>query len=166
MGQGRPAEAPERGRLKWPDSPFVISVAIICHVDIAMPTDTPSRFVVLRHNMPAAVARSSHWDFMLEVAEHRCTWALESEPATQRLIAARPLADHRLHYLDYEGPISGNRGEVSRWDAGHYAIEQEQDGELTVRLMGGKLIGRATLSRQRPDDHLWTFSFVADSESA
>ncbi len=29
MGQGRPSEAPERGRSKWPDSPFVISVAIM-----------------------------------------------------------------------------------------------------------------------------------------
>jgi hypothetical protein len=132
-----------------------------------MPTDTLSRFVALRHILPDADPRSSHWDFMLEVAGSLRTWALDAEPGVGTSIAAQALPDHRLHYLDYEGPISAGRGTVSRWDAGLFAIEQQHDGELTVRLMGGKLNGRATLSRQRPkEDHLWTFSFVADSNFA
>jgi hypothetical protein len=125
-----------------------------------------SRFVILTHTLPAGDPRPAHWDFMLEMAAVLRTWALASEPGREAPIAAQALADHRLHYLDYEGPISADRGEVSRWDSGQYSIESEQPGELVVRLLGSRLRGRATLRREDAENQRWRFSFVADSNSA
>ena len=47
-----------------------------------------------------------------------------------RCVATR-LPDHRLAYLEYEGPVSGNRGVVRRIDSGKYEI----DGN-TIRFQG------------------------------
>ena len=37
-------------------------------------------------------------------------------------LAAERLRDHRRHYLDYEGTVSGNRGVVHRWASGHFSV--------------------------------------------
>jgi hypothetical protein len=124
------------------------------------------RYVILRHEMPAGAERASHWDLMLERAGVLRTWALEAEPGEHRTIPALALPDHRLDYLTYEGPVSGGRGDVRRYDEGHYAIEQEGAGRLVVRLEGRRLQGQATLTADAPLDQRWTFSFVADSRSA
>ena len=63
------------------------------------------------------------------------TWALDQVPhdwrelnLNQELLAksnsveALRIADHRLAYLEYEGPVSGNRGCVRRLDAGQYRV--------------------------------------------
>ena len=46
------------------------------------------------------------------------TWACREPPQAGVEIPCEALADHRLAYLDYEGPISGGRGSVTRWDRG------------------------------------------------
>jgi hypothetical protein len=38
------------------------------------------------------------------------------------------LADHRLAYLDYQGPISGRRGRVTRVASGTYVPGRHADG--------------------------------------
>jgi len=103
------------------------------------------RFVVLTHDHP-----SLHWDFMLESADRLRTWRLAGPPDAGSPIAAEPLPDHRLHYLDYEGPVGGNRGEVHRWDRGEYVHVKETPTRIEVRLTGAKLVGTAVL--QRDDD--------------
>ena len=65
------------------------------------------RFVILRHELPDPRRRGVHWDFMLEHAGVLRTWALAEEPAPNKPISAEALADHRLAYLNYEGPVSG-----------------------------------------------------------
>ena len=70
--------------------------------------------------MPEGSASPLHWDSMLETDGVLRTWALPAEPAKDHEMIAEALADHRLAYLDYEGPISGDRGEVRRWDAGEW----------------------------------------------
>ena len=134
------------------------------------------RFVVLRHDTPAG----PHWDFMLELAGSLRTWALQDEPTTTRPIAARGLPDHRLVYLDYEGPVSGDRGPVSgdrgpvsgdrgtvsQYDAGTFDAVEFKDDLVVVRLAGRKLIGRAMLeiaadSSATPDDN-WQFRFTPE----
>ena len=40
--------------------------------------------------------------------------SLSEPPPVGVEIECRLLADHRLAYLDYEGPISGGRGSVAR----------------------------------------------------
>jgi len=122
------------------------------------------RFVILRHECPPGSPRPTHWDFMLQCGEVLRTWALPVEPTAGATMTAAALPDHRLDYLDYEGPLTHDRGTVARVDAGSYEIERESDAELVVRLDGAKLVGRATLVRQPilPSDgaaQCWTVSF-------
>ena len=79
--------------------------------------DRASRFVVLFHRLPPSAGRASHWDWMIEEGDALATWALVQWP-DGRGVPARRLADHRRHYLTYEGPVSGNRGTVRRVLAG------------------------------------------------
>ncbi len=72
---------------------------------------------------------------MLEVGPALQTWALRRVPIdwqsldlSQELLAAsnsveaERIADHRLAYLEYEGPVRGDRGHVRRLDAGEYRV--------------------------------------------
>jgi hypothetical protein len=117
------------------------------------------RYVILRHELPPGDVRGLHWDLMLELGEVLRTWALDAEPLTLPVIASRELPDHRLAYLDYEGPISGNRGSVTRWDAGEFWIESALQDEIKLVLSGGRLDGSLTLARQPGDGHSWRVSF-------
>jgi hypothetical protein len=100
------------------------------------------RFVVLTHDHP-----SLHWDLMLEQGDSLRTWRLVRPPDTANPIDAEGLADHRVAYLDYEGPVSGGRGTVERWDEGTYEAVESTDNRVVVRLVGRKLDGLATLDR-------------------
>ena len=110
-----------------------------------------NRFVVLQH-----AHRGVHWDFMLQHGDALRTWALEGPPDAPRPIAAKPLADHRLAYLDYEGPLSGDRGSVSRWDAGTYELVEETPEAVQVRLLGQRLEGAFELVLEGAHGG-WTF---------
>ena len=63
------------------------------------------RFTILEHDHPHL-----HWDLLLDAGDALRTWRLLSPPACLQWIAAEQLPDHRRLYLDYEGPVSGNRG--------------------------------------------------------
>ena len=114
------------------------------------------RFVILRHDSPQGV----HFDFMLEAGGVLKTWALPQPPQAGVEIECNALGDHRLAYLDYEGPISGERGAVTRWDRGNYTIERQSDAEWTVELAGETLKGQATLLRSTEDPKRWRFSLA------
>ncbi len=72
-------------------------------------------------------------------------WRLLAEPAADVAIAAEALPDHRPVYLDYEGPVSGDRGTVARWDTGEYAGELD-GAKLSLTLKGRRLKGNASLA--------------------
>ena len=114
------------------------------------------QFVILRHETSTGV----HFDFMLEFGGALKTWSLPQTPDSGVEMACEALGDHRLAYLDYEGPVSGDRGSVTRWDRGAYAIERQSDAEWVVELAGEKLVGKATLSRLASDSKRWQFSFA------
>lgn len=84
---------------------------------------------------------------MLERDGVLMTWRLAELPVASAPLAATPLADHRVAYLDYEGPVSGDRGEVRRVDAGEYLLVSESATELQVELHGALLKWRGSLSR-------------------
>ena len=71
------------------------------------------RFAILTHDHPFP-----HWDLLLEAGETCRTWRLLANPDSEGPIPAEILPDHRVFYLDYEGPVSGNRGTVLQWDSG------------------------------------------------
>ena len=117
------------------------------------------RFVVLRHELPTGPRAGVHWDLMLERDGVLRTWALAEEPRPNCEISAEPLGEHRLDYLEYEGPVSGNRGSVSRWDAGEYEAQSESAEEIVVRLRGAKLRGTVRLRRQGGGQKAWLFDY-------
>lgn len=119
------------------------------------------RYVILRHELPPGTARPVHWDLMLEAGPDLRTWALAEPPAAGQAIRAEPLPAHRLAYLAYEGPVSGERGTVTGWDAGTFAWQHVSDNEVLVRLHGRRLCGVARLRRAAADSPHWEFLFTA-----
>ena len=76
-----------------------------------------------------------HFDLMLErdagsdLETFRITrWPI-AEPA-----AIVPLGDHRRAYLDYQGPVSGNRGTVTRVEKGRCSRAAGDDGAQKLTL--------------------------------
>jgi hypothetical protein len=108
-----------------------------------------SRYVILDHDHPFL-----HFDVMLEVGGILRTWRLFGDPLSATAIAAETVGDHRIEYLDYEGPISGNRGRVVRWDSGFYEIVHNSPTELTLALTGARCRGKAII---HCDNRTWRF---------
>ncbi|MCA9114415.1 MAG: hypothetical protein KDA79_04975 [Planctomycetaceae bacterium] len=110
------------------------------------------RFALLLHDWPVP-----HRDLLLEQGETALTWRLplqaddseraapESEIGQPAALPAEQIAPHRLHYLTWEGPVSGGRGEVKQLDSGPWQLVAEADGELVFDLGGNVLSGRFRL---------------------
>lgn len=98
------------------------------------------RFVILEHDHP-----HRHWDFMLESSSVLRTWRLAHPPETAAAIPADALGDHRMAYLDYEGPVSGGRGTVARWDSGTFTWVADGPKEVIVDLEGRRFRGRVSV---------------------
>jgi hypothetical protein len=96
---------------------------------------------------------------MLELGPMLRTWALSEEPQAGAEIQANVLADHRARYLEYEGPISGDRGTVSRWDWGEFTLVADTPEKVVVQLCGGRLNGTATVRAEIVGSHRWIFDF-------
>jgi hypothetical protein len=112
------------------------------------------RFILLEHDYP-----TTHWDLMLEIGSVLRTWRLASPPRPGDTIEATAISDHRLMYLDYEGPISGNRGRVVRWDRGTFTTQEWREERIVVALEGERLYG--TLTLEHGEDAGWRTSFQA-----
>jgi hypothetical protein len=113
------------------------------------------RFVILEH-----VWNGVHWDFMIEQGSGLRTWAIDAPIVTGADLPARWLPDHRLAYLDYEGPVSGERGWVRRIDRGTYRILEHSEARLRLALWGCQLVGEVVLNRSRDEStgsESWTF---------
>jgi hypothetical protein len=111
------------------------------------------RFVVLHH----ALADGEHWDLMLERGEVLVTWQLDAAPGEVATgpARARRIGDHRKAYLDYEGPVSRNRGEVRRVDEGTWRLEQAAADEWRIHLRGRVLRGAFVLRCAEPAVNVW-----------
>ena len=88
------------------------------------------RFVILAHDWP-----TPHFDLLLEVGSVLRAWRLSTAPLGP--VWAEPNFDHRLIYLEFEGPLTDDRGTVTRWDSGFYEGEPGQ----RVRFDGSKIRG-------------------------
>ncbi len=119
------------------------------------------RFVILEHDHPTL-----HWDLMLENVQALRTWRLEAPPRDGEAISATAIFDHRLFYLDYEGPISG-RGRVSRWEHGTFTGQVQDESPILVQLQGEHLQGVLRLEQIEGDS--WRCEFhgqeIRDHES-
>ena len=136
------------------------------------------RFVLLYHDCPPEYVRASHWDLMFEVGDSLRTLALRALPknwhaahlqtatafpaspalATENSVSAEPLGDHRREYLRYEGPLSDQRGRVSRIDAGTFKTLAQSEGRWQIKLAGHYIRGAITLTAGAADTKQWTLT--------
>ena len=95
----------------------------------------PLRYVVLRHEG----VDDAHFDLMFETtpASDLATWRADQWPLTDQTTFT-PLRPHRRAYLQYEGPISGDRGTVHRIHSGTHEVVENGASELVVRLESGE----------------------------
>lgn len=104
-----------------------------------MPGTYPT--VLLRHSLPDGC---QHFDWMLARDDFGplLTFRLAEDISLgrKRFIGPR-LPDHRRRYLEYEGPVSGDRGRVDRVAAGHCEILLEGPDEIRIRIVLGSLSG-------------------------
>lgn len=129
----------------WASFGLFANPAIVRQIQklVDRPFPEAGRFVILLHEMPANSDRLSHWDLLLEAPEGLLCWELPIQNLEEiihnfngrRDISARRLPDHRSAYLEYEGPIAGNRGQVSRIESGQYCLTKADLG-MTIELSG------------------------------
>jgi len=101
---------------------------------------------------------AAHFDLMLECGEGLATWQFSQNPMAADAstecfdpIPCRRLADHRKAYLDYEGPVSGGRGQVRRVDGGVCELSETEDDRWVLYVKEsreGGLRGRFELVRE------------------
>jgi hypothetical protein len=107
---------------------------------------TPLRFVVLHHTgVP-----QPHFDLMIEASAGGVlmTWRCDEWPIVNETNLTR-LGEHRREYLEYQGPLSGDRGQVTRVAGGTCDVQWLTAHQLNVKFP------RASLHVQRLDDDHW-----------
>ncbi len=119
-----------------------------------MPT---ARYAILHHQAPDG----EHWDLMLQDGAVLATWRLPAEPVSPAGLPmdAVRLGDHRMAYLDYEGPVSRDRGTVARVDAGTCRVIRRRETCWEFELVGGRLAGGFALVRD-PERNAWRLRSV------
>jgi len=132
------------------------------------------RFVLLLHDCPGDKPRPTHCDLMFETGESLATWALSMLPqdwrglmdapqiqlALSNQVAAERLPNHRKAYLEYEGPVSGDRGSVRRLDTGTYSTASSP---YEFAINGNMLRGTILLQPPTETNGTWQLSFAAAS---
>ncbi|MFL5243014.1 MAG: DNA polymerase ligase N-terminal domain-containing protein [Gemmataceae bacterium] len=113
------------------------------------------RFVILEHDHPYL-----HWDLMLQAGNVLRTWRLDAPPRPGQVISATALEDHRIDYLEYEGPVSNDRGIVKRWDGGTYEGALDKNEATAVTVQGKRLAGMLQIRRR---DDAWTVQYTAEA---
>jgi len=103
------------------------------------------RFTVLHHELPAVSGRRSHWDLLLErPQEGLLTFEVPSPPSDwDNPILVQQLPVHRLLYLDYEGPVPGDRGHVTRVLDGFVCWQERSESRLRATLHFTKVLAYA-----------------------
>jgi DNA polymerase Ligase (LigD) len=115
--------------------------------------DTERRFAILEHDYP-----HPHLDLLLENGEAALTWRLPVDWPHGLTLNATQLPDHRLHYLTYSGPVSGNRGNVTPRDRGRIVSLILTPDEVTAHLHGIQFQGTLSLTRISADN--WTATWT------
>ncbi len=125
--------------------------------DAALRPSPTALFAVLQHQQ----SHYTHWDLLLELParELLATFRVDHPPdtwATAGVLTIQALPDHRRIYLDYEGPISGDRGTVIRYDRGTLHLVQYTPTHIAVEITGALLHGRLNLHAADPATNRWS----------
>jgi len=109
------------------------------------------RYVILEHT--GHPGKADHFDLMLEHEGVLKTWtldrgALSPGPAVEGF-------DHRLVYLEHEGPVFGDRGRVRRVKGGEFTVETWKKNRLIIVVEEVRII----LTTSRPGEGAeWTLA--------
>lgn len=144
-----------RGRVNILEADMLLPTRPILQASLSARIDSVSEpqqsFVVLYHVSPA----DEHWDLMIETGQVLATWRLMSHPRELAVAGARircrRISDHRRDYLEYEGPLSGNRGDVTRVDRGECSIHDKSLNGWVVEFSGEILRGEYLIDALQPD---------------
>lgn len=100
---------------------------------------SPTPFVVLRHEEPGG---GHHFDWLIarepappSGARVLLAFRCPLPPGGASIIDATRMADHRAHYLTYEGPLSEGRGEVRRVMRGLAQLEEADERTIELGLI-------------------------------
>lgn len=110
------------------------------------------RFVILRHDHPFL-----HWDLLLEEDTSARSWRLLRELCCGEPIAAEPLPPHRFLYLEYEGPVTGDRGTVRRVLSGSYTVVESLAERIHVQFTHNAVLASGRLHILSDGRQFWTF---------
>jgi len=121
------------------------------------------RFVVQHH----LLADSHHWDLMFERGGVLATWR---SPCPLSEISAAPVAieqigEHRLAYLTYEGPVSGDRGRVQIDERGEYLPLSRTAREWRLRVRGERTRAFFRLQKSSAGPADWLISKEATEDA-
>lgn len=96
------------------------------------------RYTILDHDWP-----TPHFDllFDLDSESDLLAFRLAAMPVVGEGVSLKRLPAHRRIYLDYEGPVNGNRGSVTRVDTGSFQILRHCEDSLVIELSGRVLSG-------------------------
>ena len=117
-----------------------------------------TRMVLLRHTLSDG---SAHFDWMMEVAgltgllTFRVGVRLDEEGA-EEFVGVR-LAEHRAVYLEYEGALSGGRGEVVRVARGACRVAWAGRGGVIRGTWEGGTGEREWVGRPGEGEAEWVF---------
>jgi hypothetical protein len=99
-----------------------------------------------------------HFDLMFEMGAALATWRSTDWPVQSPAIVDR-LPDHRRDYLDYEGPVSDDRGQVARVISGTFrwqavsddlvVLVTEQEHRFTFRRQGDTSLWQMDVGQSR-----------------
>ena len=124
-----------------------------------LPPSPKPQFAVLQHRQ----RDYTHWDLLLELParELLATFRVDQPPptwATAGVLPIQALPDHRRIYLDYQGPISGDRGTVIRYDRGTMRLVEQTPTHIAAEISGELLHGHLELHATTAN--LWRLCFT------
>ena len=93
---------------------------------------------------------------MLEANGTLKTWTIRTDDLSKGQRVTQK-DDHRLRYLDYEGPVSDERGKVQRVATGTYEVGAWTADRILVRLSGDR-----SLLLERVSGDEWTLGPPAE----
>lgn len=104
------------------------------------------KLVILEHRWDGV-----HWDVLVEIPGQPdgplATWAVDAPIRADEDLPARRLPDHRRVYLEYEGPVSGGRGDVRRVAQGNASVRVWTEAWVELEVRGDQLDGILSLRR-------------------
>jgi len=96
---------------------------------------------------------------MLENGAVLATWQVQKHPGLWpgESVTCHKIADHRMKYLSYQGPISSQRGDVHIVAAGTYQLLEAGEKKWRLVLCGDKISGELKLTLL--EDNVWQLDF-------